>query len=385
MDQDQQRDRLGLDELHRIWTSYGHDMLLHDPGGESECLVRRGELLARADSLDPVLDRYRRWIDRVHHDANLLLARIRLRDAERDHCVDLARDTDGVSVNNVHTGSPVMFGTPVVLGVGGEADFIPPFSKPAAAQWETPVVVGVLDTGCDPHPWFTDRPGFVAVPEELDADDDSGQDRQAGHGTFVSGVVLQHASGAVIRPHRVLSSLGFTDDHTVASGLRALRRSAQQRGESVDVVVLTSGCHTADDRCPDVLAAELRAMAPGVVVAAAGNHATTRLFWPAAVPEVLGVAATGADGKIAAFSNTGDWVDAAAPGVDVRSCFVRMAAGGGRSFGYARWSGTSFAAPRVAAAIATALQVDRNPARARELVAHCYPYGPALPEPVAAE
>lgn len=272
-----------------------------------------------------------------------------------------------------------------MFGTGEKPEFTHPVAEPPSAEWEPPVFVGVLDTGCDPHPWFTGRPGFEAVPEELDADDDSGQDRQAGHGTFVSGVVLQHAPGAVIRPKRVLSSLGFTDDYTVASGLRALRRSAQRRGESVDVVVLTSGCHTADDRCPEILASALRAMDPAVVVAAAGNHGRTRPFWPAAVPEVLAVAATGSDGKIASFSNTGDWVDAAAPGVDVRSCFVRMAPGGDREFGHARWSGTSFAAPRVAAVIATALQADRDPARARELVEHCYPYGTALPEPVAAE
>ncbi|WP_233576591.1 S8 family peptidase [Saccharopolyspora rhizosphaerae] len=385
MDHDQQRPRLDLDELHRTWASYGHEMLLHDPGGEAECLVRRGELLAPADSLDTVLVRCHRWVDRVHHDEDLLLARIRLREAERDHCVELAWETPGVSVNNVHLGSPVMFGAPVMWGTGGEPECTPPLPEPPAAHWDPPVVVGVLDTGCDPHPWFADRPGFVAVPEELDADDDSGQDRQAGHGTFVSGVVLQHAPGVVLRPQRVLSSLGFTDDRAVAAGLRALRRSAQERGEQVDVVVLTSGCHTADDRCPELLAAELSAMAPAVVVAAAGNHGHSRPFWPAAAPEVLGVAATGSDGKITGFSGTGDWVGAAAPGVDVRSCFVRLAPGGGRRFGYASWSGTSFAAPRVAAAIATVLQLDRDPERARELVEHCYPYASAVPAPVPAE
>ncbi|MGI8308800.1 hypothetical protein [Saccharopolyspora hattusasensis] len=67
------------------------------------------------------------------------------------------------------------------------------------------------------------------MPEELDADGDAGQDRQAGHGTFVSGVVLQHVPGVVIRARRVLSSLGFTDDYTVAAGLRSLRRSADDQ------------------------------------------------------------------------------------------------------------------------------------------------------------
>ncbi|MBB5154591.1 S8 family peptidase [Saccharopolyspora phatthalungensis] len=365
--------RFSVGDLQQAWASYGHDLLLHDPGGRGECLVRRGELIASASALEPVLDRYRRWVDEVQHDEELLLARVRLRGAERDRCVDLARDA-GVGVNHVHFGSPVMYGTPVMFGTGADALAAPVLPEPPVSQWEPSVVVGVLDTGCDPHPWFRDRPWFEAVPEELDADDDAGQDRQAGHGTFVSGVVLQNAPGAMIRPHRVLSSLGFTDDYTVVAGLRALRRSVAARGETLGVVVLTAGCHTADDECPPILRDELRDWVDTVVVAAAGNHALTRPFWPAALPSVVAVAATGADGAIAEFSNSGPWVDAAALGVDVTSSFVRMAPGGRRRFGYARWSGTSFAAPQVAAAVANALQQGHDPDEARDLACRDYPF-----------
>ena len=168
------------------------------------------------------------------------------------------------------------------------------------------MVVGVLDTGCDPHPWFAGRDWFDPVPEVLDADDDTEQDRQAGHGTFVSGVLLRHAPGVVIRAHRVLSSLGFTDDLTVAAGLRALRRDAAARGERVDVVLLTAGCHTAGDRCPPALVAELARFDGAVVVAAAGNHGSDRPFWPAALPEVLGVAASGPGGCLLYTSDAAD-------------------------------------------------------------------------------
>ncbi|NED51479.1 peptidase S8 and S53 subtilisin kexin sedolisin, partial [Micromonospora aurantiaca] len=52
-----------------------------------------------------------------------------------------------------------------------------------------------------------------------------------------------------------------------------------------------------------------------VVVACAGNAATDRPFWPAAMKPVIGVAALdGADR--AWFSNHGWWVDACAQGVD---------------------------------------------------------------------
>jgi subtilisin family serine protease len=49
------------------------------------------------------------------------------------------------------------------------------------------------------------------------------------------------------------------------------------------------------------------------------------------------------------WSNTGPWVSIAAPGSDITSTYVTH---GPFTSGLAQWSGTSFAAPRVAAAIA---------------------------------
>ena len=99
-------------------------------------------------------------------------------------------------------------------------------------------------------------------------------------------------------------------------------------------------------------------------VAAAGNQQTCRPYFPAAFPEIVGVGALAADGR-AWFSNFGPWVDACAPGVDVVSTFfvdVAEPAFGRhaerRFEGFARWSGTSFSAPKVAAALAQAAYLD---------------------------
>jgi thermitase len=376
--------RLTLRELLECWAPYDDELLLHDPDGPSECLVRRGELVAVPESLDPVIAHLGRWIDSVHHEDRLPLARVRLRSSERGRCVDIARDAGstiaGVAANHVHLGSPMMFGTPVVFGTGAEVQPSAPIPKPPAQRWDPPVTVGVLDTGLDPHPWFAARPWFEPVSELLDANDDSGQDRQAGHGTFVSGLVLQHAPGAVIRSQRVLSSLGFTDDLTVAAGLRSLRRIAASRGEHLDVLTMTSGCHTADDVCPVVLRRELERYRDVVVVAAAGNQSLARPFWPAALPTVVAVAATDADGAIAEFSNAGPWVDAAAPGVEVVSSHVRLESSGApgattRSYGCAKWSGTSFSAPLVAAAAAVALHDGYDATAAARIAQQRYPFG----------
>lgn len=364
--------RFSAGELGAAWAHYGHELLVHDSGGPAECLVRRGELLIPRARLDSALEQVRRWVDQVRHDERLDLCRVRLRPAERDRCVQIAGEVPGSSPNHVHIGSSVMFGTPVMFGSGAEPGNAEPVPEPPDQDWG--VAVGVLDTGCDPHPWFADREWFAAVPEVLDADDDLDQDRQAGHGTFVSGVVLQNAPGAAVRAHRALSSLGFTDDLAVVDGLRRLRARARRGGERIDVIVLTSGCHTAGDECPPVLRAEIGATG-AVLVAAAGNHGSARPFWPAALPEVVAVAAADRDGELAEFSGRGGWVDACAPGVGVVSSFVRLSPGSGaRSYGFARWSGTSFAAPQVAAAVATALGRGSGPGEAVRTAVGRYPF-----------
>jgi thermitase len=94
------------------------------------------------------------------------------------------------------------------------------------------------------------------------------------------------------------------------------------------------------------------------------------------------VAATDADGELAPFSDFGGWVDAAALGVDVTSCFVWLESGGhdrapgteSRRYGTARWSGTSFAAPRVAAEIAVLRRDGHSAVEARELACVRHPF-----------
>jgi subtilisin family serine protease len=60
--------------------------------------------------------------------------------------------------------------------------------------------------------------------------------------------------------------------------------------------------------------------------------------------------------KRACFSNYGSWVDVWAPGVDLRSTYIAgrwLTADEDVEFdGWAQWSGTSFAAPTVAAEVA---------------------------------
>jgi subtilisin family serine protease len=122
------------------------------------------------------------------------------------------------------------------------------------------------------------------------------------------------------------------------------------------------------------------------VVAAAGNDGVhDRPHWPAAfagsalgfASQVIAVAAHDGTG-LCAWSNTGPWVDMSAPGSNIVSTYVNHA---DFPTGFAQWSGTSFAAPYVVAAIAAshstgstvAAAVDDVKVRARSGILGGYP------------
>lgn len=221
----------------------------------------------------------------------------------------------------------------------------------------TGVTIGVLDGGIMAHPWLAGS--YLATPADFDVESQQrpGQlDPQDGHGTFVAGIILQQAPGATIRVVRKLGSAGGASVQEVANGI-------QQLGEmGVDVINLSLGGYTRNNGDMAILGQALCRLSPTtVVVAAAGNHnpnvhrsfRPARKFWPAAFPDVVSVAALGPNGDghptLADFSNYGQWVTLSTYGTDVLSTYLEF---GDTFHGWARWSGTSFAAPRVAGAIA---------------------------------
>ena len=211
----------------------------------------------------------------------------------------------------------------------------------------------MLDTPEVRHPWLTDR--YRHPVHDLTAEHHmSVLDEARGHGTFVAGVVLQAARGAEIAVAGVLDDDGVADDFTIAKGL-------VQVGD-VDVLNLSLGGYTFDDRAPIATDAALSRMSNRtVVVCAAGNGNSDRPFWPAADFRFIAVAALDPKtGAKADFSNYGAWVRASAAGVHVHSTYPtydgQPAGGAGdeavKFTGWALWQGTSFSAPHVAGRIA---------------------------------
>ncbi|MFD9737296.1 S8 family serine peptidase [Umezawaea sp. NPDC059074] len=291
----------------------------------------------------------------------------------------------------------------------------PPHRRECAAG-ERRVVVAVPDSGLNAHPWF----GVEAVGDPLPVDGfvrvyeasetvlreqgkrlggltptqvlvDAWEDplytdelseeigRAAGHFTFIAGRIRQNAPDADVLALRVLHPDNVCYEADLLLALWMLVARIKQGGH-VDVVSLSLGGYVEDDSdAVHHLREVITALTDlgVVVVAAAGNDATTRPFYPAALaaenPLVLSVGALNPDDTEAWFSNAGSHVTHEATGANVLSSFpttlrgargARMHSGSGArqtadpdSFasGFAIGSGTSYAAPEVAAAVAVAL------------------------------
>jgi hypothetical protein len=343
------------------------DAIVAEPLHGRPTLIRRDQILVSGPDRPAVEDHVRRWLHAREDEPGV--SRVHLRaGAKVDVCelsAFLAREgRHAVAPNHLVHGQPMWW-----TGPAGRPRTAAPLEAPRAPTVRRPVTVAVLDTGMSPHPWYEATDWYRAqrdeVTEVLDADLDYELDAQAGHGTFIAGVLLRHAPGIGIRARRVIGGDGVGDEFGVVralSWLAAWGRAA--------IANLSLGCFTYDDRPSPVVAQAVAALGRRtVVVACAGNHATDRPFWPAALEQVIAVAARKGDDR-AAFSNHGPWVDACAPGVDVASCFIRFDGPRPRVRGidpddfegYARWSGTSFAAPVVAGAIAALAAEEDLPA-----------------------
>lgn len=247
--------------------------------------------------------------------------------------------------------------------------------------FETPLPVGedqrgagiriaVIDTGIDenaitsaglPNQEFAD----LDVDPLVDLTDPSFLGPCGGHGTFIASLITSVAPGAIVRSYRVANSMGVASEVGIADGVR------RALADGTDVINLSLGGYpfVQNSAWPSlpafpILEAAITAIPHNVaVVAAAGNCGSSAPFYPAAFPGVIGVAALDAAGQLWENSNHGPWVQACTRGTNLRALFVKGAENpaydaDGRSESWngqvnvARWTGTSFAAPLVAAQIA---------------------------------
>jgi Subtilase family len=235
----------------------------------------------------------------------------------------------------------------------------------AEQQYVPPKLSGLIDPNAPP---------FLGPGNQEPADNptDGWLDPFAGHGTFIAGLVELLAPVCVIHVWRIVKPTGEIDETTLASALDAIVAKVANNGPST-LVNLSLGGTTLDD--PLMLAQKIRKLqnTGAVVVASAGNDGLSRPQYPACLPQVVGVGALGRFGP-ARFTNFGPWVRACAPGVELVSRFFDGFKGKAIGMpdpddfdGWARWSGTSFSAPIVVAALAR--EMKRANCSASEAVA----------------
>jgi thermitase len=217
---------------------------------------------------------------------------------------------------------------------------------------ETSVVIAVLDTGIDKG--HEDLAGKVIA--EVNFTDSPTTDDIYGHGTHVAGIIAAAANNGVgiagmaydcrLLNVKVADDYGIFHSSVAAKGIRW----AVEHGAKVINMSLVS---TEPSR--DLEEAINYAWSKGVVVvAAAGNCIGAKVTYPAYYSNCIAVAATDSNDCVASWSSQGDWVDVAAPGVDIYSTLPGSQ--------YGSKSGTSMAAAHVSglAGLLVALRSDKN-------------------------
>ena len=170
---------------------------------------------------------------------------------------------------------------------------------------------------------------------------DSTVEDLAGHGTHVAGTVAAETNnetgvaGGCPSCRLIIAKVFDPDEGYDFAIARGITWSADHNAKVINCSFVGPGKSRA---LKDAIDHATRKGA--VVVAAAGNGDTSKPKYPAAYSNVIAVAATNQDDRRASFSNHGDWVDVAAPGVDILSTFPG---------GYRSLNGTSMAAPHVSA------------------------------------
>lgn len=212
------------------------------------------------------------------------------------------------------------------------------------------VIIAIIDTGVALyHEDLISKivSGYNFVNDNFDVQDDNG------HGTLVASIAAAETDNDIgvagvgwfskIMPLKAFDKNGNGTYQDIALAIRfAAEQGAKiinlSFGGGVDSFILKDACRFAYERgC--------------VLVASTGNTATDVLY-PAQYDDYcIAVGASDAFDNIALFSNFGPAVDVVAPGVDIFGAMFSPATPGDLKL-YGWGSGTSYAAPHVAGAVA---------------------------------
>ncbi|MCT4354066.1 type VII secretion-associated serine protease mycosin [Streptomyces sp. Je 1-79] len=223
------------------------------------------------------------------------------------------------------------------------------------------VRVAVIDTGVDVrNPQLAKavdaKSGVNLIPKgikdangnKIERGKENGTTDTVGHGSKVAGIIAARpakgtgfvglAPDATVIPIQQNDAEGHGTASTLATAIRhAIAKKADVINISQDTANAVEPTPLLKQAVDDALAKEI------VIVASAGNDGlggNVKPTYPASYPGVLAVASSDRNNERAQFSQSGDFVGVAAPGVDM----VSTVPGGG----HCADNGTSFSAPYVA-------------------------------------
>ncbi|MDO4548103.1 MAG: leucine-rich repeat protein [Clostridia bacterium] len=202
------------------------------------------------------------------------------------------------------------------------------------------ITVAVIDTGVASHSFINSRVKNEGA-DFTSTEYSNGRHDVNGHGTHVAGTIVDLTQDlkVYILPVRVLGDDGYGSNSGVANGIRY----AADAGVKVINMSLGGEVFSPYYYETDIRDAVDYAVGKGVtIVVAAGNSSQdASIEEPANYDNVITVSAITSSYELASFSNYGDVIDVAAPGVNITSCSI--------SGGFVDYSGTSMASPHVAA------------------------------------
>jgi subtilisin family serine protease len=188
---------------------------------------------------------------------------------------------------------------------------------------------------------FTDAPNFADGGDYLNRDNDPSDEH--GHGTAVAGIIAATpnnrlgiaglAPGCRTMILRAGTSQGLLEEDDVAAAI---------------VYAVQNGAHVINMSFGDIVVSPVLrdvirfAHARGLVlVASAGNSATSKPHYPSGFAETISVGATNKTDQLAGFSNYGATIDLTAPGLEIWTTALGSK--------YGQFAGTSASAPFVSA------------------------------------
>ena len=241
------------------------------------------------------------------------------------------------------------------------------------------VKVAVIDTGVDvKNPQLTKAvdasagenllPTKNSKGEKIDRGNNQGTSDTVGHGTRVAGIIAARpakGTGFVgLAPDATIIPIKQNDaegDGTAATLAQAIDDAVRKGAGVINISQDTANAVAPDDKLETAVH---HALEQGVVVvASAGNDGLggkNQITYPASYQGVLAVAASDRNNERASFSQSGEFVGVAAPGVDMISTVPGN--------GHCSDNGTSFSAPYVAG-VATLLKSKYPDWTAQQIVA----------------